>query len=81
MPAMQGKEKDQFVLFGHTPFEQVVPQDHPVGAIRHLFDKALKEMAPVFEEFCSASGKLTIRFTAESAFGWLKEEANVQGQG
>ena len=46
---MQGKDKEQFALFGTVPLESILPTDHPLRTIRALFDEAWRNIAPAFD--------------------------------
>ena len=57
---MQGKDKEQFALFGTLPLEEVLPQGHPLRTIRALFDEVWHNLGPAFETSYGTSGNVSI---------------------
>lgn len=46
---MQGREKEQTALFGTTPMESLLPEEHPLRKIRLDFDACFARLASAFE--------------------------------
>lgn len=57
---MQGREKEQKALFGTTPLDEVLPQDHPLRKIRSDFDAAYGQLASAFESSYGCTGNVSI---------------------
>lgn len=57
---MQGHEKVQKALFGTTPLDEVLPQDHPLRKIRADFDSVYKPLASAFESSYGTTGNVSI---------------------
>lgn len=57
---MQGKEKEQFGLFGTTPLEDVLPEDHPLRKIRAMFDEVWAGLAPSIASRYSSVGVTSV---------------------
>lgn len=54
---MQGREKDQKQLFGVTPVESLIPEDHPLRKIRAICDEAMAPLAGAWETQYSDVGQ------------------------
>lgn len=57
---MQGKEKEQFGLFGTTPLEELLPEDHPLRKTRAMFDEAWEGLAPSIASRYSSVGVTSV---------------------
>jgi transposase len=57
---MQGREKDQKFLFGMTPLDSLLPEDHPLRRIRADFDAAYAGVRNLFEVPGSPTGNVSI---------------------
>lgn len=57
---MQGREKEQKALFGTTPLDEVLPQDHPLRKIRSDFDEIYEGLATAFESSYGWTGNVSI---------------------
>ena len=65
---MQGREKEQFGLFGATPLDQVLAQDHPLRKIRAMFDEVWEGLAPsISARTESYEASMKRRFIVEGA--------------
>jgi transposase len=67
---MQGREKAQKSLFGTTPLDQVLPQDHPLRRIRADFDLAFSRLGSAFETGYGSTGNPSVP-TAVLLRAWL----------
>lgn len=56
---MQGREKVQKSLFGSTPIDEIIPQDHPLRKIRALFDQAWQNLASAFDSSYGEVGNVS----------------------
>jgi transposase len=54
---MRGDEQRQAGFIVMTTLEDVVPDDHPLRAIRTMVDVALEQMSPEFEALYAANGR------------------------
>lgn len=57
---MQGREKEQMALFGTTPLDELLPQDHPLRKIRQDFDEAYARLSGAFETNYGTTGNVSI---------------------
>jgi len=57
---MRGDERVQDGMFSCVTFEQRVPQDHPLRAIRKLTDTVLQSLSAGFDTLYSSSGRPSI---------------------
>ncbi len=57
---MRGGEERQAGFIVMTTLEDVVPEDHPLRAIRAMVDAALEEMSPELEARYAASGRPSV---------------------
>lgn len=57
---MQGREKDQKALFGTTPIDDLLAEDHPLRRIRKDFDEAYVRLATAFETSYGSTGNPSI---------------------
>jgi transposase len=57
---MRGGEEQQAGFIVLTTLEDVVPDDHPLRAIRALVDQALEEMSPALEALYASRGRPSI---------------------
>lgn len=57
---MRGRKKDQLSMLSLASPDQMVPQRHPLRAVKKLADEALKELQPVFDEMYSDIGRPSI---------------------
>jgi hypothetical protein len=83
---MRGTDRDTGKLFSYTSPESLVPQDHPLRAIRALVNAALDRLSPTFAWMYAEEGRPSILaerllralllqalFTIrEEVFGWIK---------
>lgn len=67
---MQGREKDQKALFGTTPIDDLLAEDHPLRRIRKDFDEAYARLATAFETSYGSTGNPSIP-TAILLRAWL----------
>jgi len=57
---MRGDEQRQAGFIVMTSLEDVVPDDHPLRAVRTMVDAALEEMSPEFERLYASRGRPSI---------------------
>jgi len=57
---MRGDDQNQQVMFSYISPESRVPKDHPLRPIRIMVDKALVNLAPLFKEMYSHTGRPSI---------------------
>jgi len=57
---MQGREKEQFGLFGTTPLDEILAQDHPLRKIRAMFDEVWENLAPAIASRYSSVGVTSV---------------------
>lgn len=57
---MRGNERIQDGLFSYVSFEQRVPQDHPLRAVRELTDRVLASLGADFDELYASTGRPSI---------------------
>jgi transposase len=54
---MRGSDQDQSLMFSYFSPEQLVPEDHPLRAVREMTDRALKELSRRFAGLYSRYGR------------------------
>jgi transposase len=57
---MRGEDQQQQAMFSYISPEERVPKDHPLRPIRVMVDKALDDLAPLFREMYSHTGRPSI---------------------
>ena len=57
---MRGEDQNQQAMFSYVSPEARVPKDHPLRPIRIMVDNALVDLAPVFKEMYSHTGRPSI---------------------
>lgn len=57
---MRGDDRKQQAMFSYVSPEARVPKDHPLRPIRVMVDNALDDMAPLFREMYSHTGRPSI---------------------
>jgi transposase len=57
---MRGEDQDQQAMFSYISPEARVPKDHPLRPIRIMVDNALVNLAPLFKEMYSHTGRPSI---------------------
>jgi len=57
---MRGEDQKQQAMFSYVSPESQVPKDHPLRPIRIMVDNALKDLAPLFREMYSHTGRPSI---------------------
>ena len=57
---MRGDDLQQQAMFSYTSPEARVPKDHPLRPIQIMVDNALLDLAPVFKEMYSHTGRPSI---------------------
>jgi transposase len=57
---MRGRDRQSGQLFSYVSPETLVPQDHPLRAIKRLLDRALEQLSPEFAAIYSAAGRPSI---------------------
>ena len=57
---MRGEDQNQQVMFSYISPEARVPKDHPLRPIRIMVDNALVDLAPLFKEMYSHTGRPSI---------------------
>jgi transposase len=54
---MRGEDQNQQAMFSYVSPEARVPKDHPLRPIRIMVDKVLNDLAPLFREMYSHTGR------------------------
>ena len=57
---MRGEDQNQQAMFSYVSPEARVPKDHPLRPIRIMVDNALNDLAPLFREMYSHTGRPSI---------------------
>lgn len=57
---MRGEDRQQQAMFSYISPEARVPKDHPLRPIRFMVDKALSDLAPIFQQMYSEAGRPSI---------------------
>ena len=57
---MRGTDRETGKLFSFASPESLVPQDHPLRAIRSLVNAALDRLSPTFERMYASEGRPSI---------------------
>lgn len=57
---MRGEDRNQQAMFSYISPEARVPKDHPLRPIRIMVDNALADLAPLFKEMYSHTGRPSI---------------------
>src|ERR1700737_3850917 len=57
---MRGQRQAQATMLGFVDREERVPRNHPLRGIKQVADRALAELAPVFDEMYAAGGRPSI---------------------
>src|SRR5512143_206710 len=57
---MRGRDRESGKLFSYASLESLVPQDHPLRAIRALVNAALARLSPIFETMYADEGRPSI---------------------
>jgi len=57
---MRGRDRQSGQLFSYVSQETLVPQDHPLRAIKRLVDQALDRLSPDFAALYAAAGRPSI---------------------
>jgi transposase len=57
---MRSEDHKQHAMFSYVSPEARVPKDHPLRPIRVMVDNALNDLAPLFREMCSHTGRPSI---------------------
>ncbi|SHK00820.1 transposase, IS4 family [Malonomonas rubra DSM 5091] len=57
---MRGDDQNQQAMFSYVSPEQRVPKDHPLRPVRIMVDNALVNLAPLFKEMYSHTGRPSI---------------------
>lgn len=57
---MRGEDRQQQAMFSYISPEARVPKDHPLRPIRIMVDKALSDLAPIFQDMYSEAGRPSI---------------------
>lgn len=58
--AMRGDDTNQSSLFSFVGLEERVPADHPLRPIKAIFDRALRELSPQFDQLYAGRGRPSI---------------------
>ena len=56
---MEGRERKQFGLFGTTPLDDMLPDDHPLRKVRALFDEVWANLSPAFDTSYGTTGNVS----------------------
>jgi hypothetical protein len=59
-PTMRGTNRETGKLFSYGSLENLVPQDHPLRAIRALVNAALDRLSPTSERMYAEEGRSSI---------------------
>ena len=57
---MRGRDQDQSWMFSYLSPEELVPQDHPLRAVRQMTDQALKDLTRRFAGLYSRLGRRSV---------------------
>src|SRR5580658_5776283 len=57
---MRGRDQDQSWMFSYLCPEELVPQDHPLRAVRQMSDQALKDLTRRFAGLYSGLGRRSV---------------------
>ena len=57
---MRGRDRESGKLFSYASLESLIPQDHPLRAIRALVNAALACLSPIFEMMYADDGRPSI---------------------
>lgn len=57
---MRGEDQNQQAMFSYISPEERVPKDHPLRPVRIMVDNALVDLAPLFREMYSHTGRPSI---------------------
>jgi transposase len=57
---MRGEQDRQVQMLLGVVADDLVPQDHPIRAIRRIVDGALRELSPLFDQMYAADGRPSI---------------------
>ena len=57
---MRGEQDRQVEMLLGVVADDLVPQDHPIRAIRRIVDRALRELSPLFDQMYAADGRPSI---------------------
>ena len=57
---MRGNDRQQGSMFSYLCLEDRIPKDHPLRPMRAMVDKALGEMAPLFDKLYAKQGRPSI---------------------
>lgn len=57
---MRGEERGQGVMFTVVNWQDRVPADHPLRAVRRLVDPVLRDLSPRFDEIYSRNGRPSV---------------------
>jgi len=57
---MRGEDQNQQAMFSYVSPEARVPKDHPLRPIRIMVDNVLNNLAPLFREMYSHTGRPSI---------------------
>ena len=57
---MRGQNENQIIMLSSLTPDQLVPQDHPIRAIKPIVDRALNELSPVFNRMYASGGRPSI---------------------
>lgn len=57
---MRGEQDRQVAMLLGVLADDLVPQDHPIRAVRRIVDRALRELSPAFDQMYAADGRPSI---------------------
>jgi transposase len=57
---MRGDDQQQETVFSYIGYEQRVPKDHPLRAIRQMADAVLRELDAEFQQLYARRGRPSI---------------------